>query len=356
MSDAFLALVNVSKVRYSIDVLKGVQSLLHFFGHTPVFQDLSTRLSSDLEQLSNDLDAAGLDNYNAADKPGEDHGVIAAWHLEKLLEKAAKDDKSKLLVACDYLPAIEAIAKHNSRKHKVAFDDSPLAFLLILCDTLQEWNRPRLDFATSPTQILSRMVDPGGGQDRWDGLLDKVSVEVQRDRRSPGQFKINGGGTLSFKLKFNDHIRWNAGVFNLWLDASCNLQRLDFKGLPKPFNVRISYETPLFYKAAGSPAEEQFYRLRDATHETHMTFLDRWFPHEPKKGGGVTNGAVTWQPGKSSGVVPAMETLTLDLKELSKMKPISGGMDDFRARLTKWKRYNEDREFGGDYGVPETVL
>lgn len=78
-------------VGYGIDVLKGLQSLLQFFGHAEPLHGLSDRLSADLTQLSKDLEKAGLAGYTAADKPGEDHGVIAAWHVEKLLQKIAKD-------------------------------------------------------------------------------------------------------------------------------------------------------------------------------------------------------------------------------------------------------------------------
>jgi hypothetical protein len=344
-------------VGYGIDVLKGVQTLLRFFGHTPVLVDLSERLAADVAQLSTDLEQAGLVGYRASDRPGEDHGVIAAWHLERLLGKAAKleneDIKGGPLKVSEYLPAIRAIALHNSRKHNVTFEDNPLAFLLILCDTLQEWNRPRLSFATAPTQIFSNMVGLEGRQDRWDGLLDKVCLNV-RKAKAARHFKINPThGTLRFTLKFNEQIRWNAGVFALWLDASYNLQRLDFKGLP--LNIQISYQTPLFYKTRESLPEHQFYRLRDAAHETHMTFLERWFPREQRKNA-VTNGAVTWEPAKADGINPATETLTLDLKKLSKQKPLSSSIDEFFKRLAKWKRYNEDREFGGDYAVPDTVI
>lgn len=48
---------------------------------------------------------------------------------------------------------------HNSRKHTVSFASNPLAFLLILCDSLQEWHRPQLGFATSPGLLLSWMKD-----------------------------------------------------------------------------------------------------------------------------------------------------------------------------------------------------
>jgi len=341
-------------VGYGIDVLKGLQSLLRFFGHTEPLRDLSESLSADLTQLSKDLEEAGLADYTAADKPGEDHGVIAAWHLETLLQAVGKDDKT--VICRDYWPAIRAIAKHNSRKHDVAFSEDPLAFLLILCDTIQEWNRPRFSFATSPVQILSRLMDQRATGEQWANPLNAVSLNVNRST-ARGPFKVARTGLLRFTLTFNDLIRWNAGVFTLWLDASCNLQRLKFDGLPRKFKIEIEYKTPLFQESSGALPEQQFHRLRDAANETHMTFLDRWFPQAPRpRRRGNTNGAVTWVPGQVGGTATQMESLTLHLRKLAKMKPITSSIEEFRKRLAKWKRFNEDREFGGDYGAPETVV
>lgn len=341
-------------VGYGIDVLKGLQSLLRFFGHTEPLRGLSDRLSADLKQLSKDLEKAGLADYSSADEPGEDHGVIAAWHLENLLRTVEKHDKT--VVCREYWPAIRAIARHNSRKHDVVFSQDPLAFLLILCDTIQEWNRPRFSFATSPIQILSRLLDVTVKGGEWASPLEAVCLNVKRPKaRTPSV--LDPSGILQFTLTFNDLIRWNAGVFNLWLDASCNLQRLNFKGLPSKFTIDIQYKTPLFQRSPGALFEQQFYRLRDATNETHITFLDRWFPQAPVPvGRGNTNGAVTWVPGEVGGAAMQMESLTLHVRKLSEIRPIAGSIDEFRKRLPRWRRFNEDREFEGDYGTPETVV
>jgi hypothetical protein len=47
--------------------------------------------------------------------------------------------------------------------------------------------------------------------------------------------------------------------------------------------------------------------------------------------------------------------LTLHLRELSQQRPIAAGMDEFRECLARWKRFNEDREFAGDYAAPEAI-
>ena len=115
-------------VGYGIDVLKGVRSLPGFFGNAAPLGELPEQLSKVLDRMSEELVADGLALYTAEDKPGEDHGVVAAWHLQKLLDRAAEKDGK--LQPEEYSPAIRAIALHNSRKHIVSFLDEPLGFLL----------------------------------------------------------------------------------------------------------------------------------------------------------------------------------------------------------------------------------
>lgn len=343
-------------VGYGIDVLKGVRSLLTFFENSQPLGDLPKRLTEIFNRLSKDLEAAGLPLYTGEDKPSEDHGVVAAWHLQKVLERTAEKDVK--LDREEYAPAVRAIALHNSRKHTVRFVDDPLAFLLILCDTLQEWNRPSLDFATAPSHLLSRLLEQGPDCDRFSSPLDGFRVDVSRLRKGSGFRLKDYSRPLRFTLVFNERILWNAGVFNLWLDASCNLQRLSFGGLPRAFDVEIEYHTPLFRAKSGDLNEQQLHRLRDAASETHMAFLDRWFPQQRRRPGTsreMTNGAVTWRPGETTPGGLSSEVLRLRLRRLTKMQPIAGTIGEFRLQLTRWKRHNDDREFAGDYGAPEVV-
>ena len=80
-----------------------------------------------------------------------------------------------------------------------------------------------------------------------------------------------------------------------------------------------------------------------------MNFLHDWFPRTSVEGAAdpaMTNGAVTHCPGTPGDP----EILTLDLGELSKEPArITASMDTFRKKLRKWRRYNEDRDFSGDY-------
>ncbi|MHC4497733.1 MAG: hypothetical protein ACYS21_01315 [Planctomycetota bacterium] len=98
------------------------------------------------------------------------------------------------------------------------------------------------------------------------------------------------------------------------------------------------------YKGEDGTEERQYYRLRHAMRETNMRFLGKWFPTR-KDGDRVTNGAVTYYCDEQE----RKEHLILHLRQLSRRKLITKDIDAFRERLKKWKRYNEDRDFSGDY-------
>lgn len=97
---------------------------------------------------------------------GLDHGVLAAANMtsrfknapiEKIVETSAK-----------------AIGLHNLMDEKISFKEDPLAFLLVLCDELQEWGR---EIAIFP-----------------EILIDTSSISI-------GKFHIDGG-----KLFFTDDL------------------------------------------------------------------------------------------------------------------------------------------------------
>lgn len=72
-----------------------------------------------------------------------DHGVVGAVNLLRTLgppdrlRKALPEDRP-------FIEAARAMAVHNFKKELgfIAFEESPLAFLLVLTDELQEWSRP----------------------------------------------------------------------------------------------------------------------------------------------------------------------------------------------------------------------
>lgn len=299
----------------TIDVLNGLGEMLEFYRHSHGFQLLHTGIDSLLGQLSKDLAANKFEGFTEDEEPGRDHGVVAAEHLASLVGHIAKQKPG----VHEYRAAQRAIAVHNHRAKVVDFTEEPLSFLLILCDTIQEWNRAHLRYATAAETILAKLLR-GGKLEELTGPLQSLAAELS-------------DGTLKLTLRYSEDVNVNAGVFRLWLDSTSNLQRLRPAGLP--IGVRIEFVTPRFRK--GDKTERQMDRLMDAAQETHMHFLADWFPSR-------SEGAVSY-----SDAHPDTEILALDLDKLARKPLITDTMEEFWDRLKKWKRYSEDREFSGDY-------
>ncbi len=320
-------------VGYAINVLKGTINHLTFFSSSKILKSQNENIDSQIKNLSKKIKKIDKDKYNSVDEPGGDHGIFGAVYLKDLLKKINEDGE-----AFDpeiYAAAIDAIEQHNSRKFKISFNENPIAFLLVLCDTIQEWNRTQFEYSSAPNKFYER-IHSNKRKVVFSGLIERVSVN-----------KV--GNTLNIKLFFKYDINWNSGVFNLWLDSSYNLQRLDFNNLP--INIKIEIITPVYISKTGKK-ELQIHRLRDAVSETHMEFIKNWFPKKLDAQSVVHNNAISYFFKGDEGE-RGLEHLLIDIKKLTESRKLSGSIDKFRKNITRWKNYNEDRSFLGDYGLPK---
>jgi hypothetical protein len=332
-------------VAYGIDVLKGARDLLGAFRKAPAGATLLAGIEDAFAAASHALEADGFAGFTAGKKHGEDHGVVAAHHLRNLLSRIAESDPT--VRPGDYEPVVRAIGLHNARVQRVGFFKDPLAFLLILCDTVQEWARPQLSHSIAPFVLLSALSDGSVQPPASRGALRAAKVNLEPTGAVNSLFRVVDGQPLEITLEYSEAINVNSGVFNLWLDASCNLQRLDFQGLS--VGVDLRFVTPVY---GGNPLatigpQLQLHRLRNAAREAHMAFITHWFPNvwDPARGC-LTNGAVEhW-------VVRDQEHLVLHLQALSEQRPITRDIDEIRRRLPRWRYYSQDREYLGDYVEP----
>jgi hypothetical protein len=335
-------------VGYAIEVLHAARGLLGFYRHSPALATFRDALEEAVKELSAALvKEAVVADLKGEDKPGEDHAVVGAHHLRGLLDKLGRDHQAGF-----YGPAIHAIAVHNNERLPVHFNDSPLAFLLVLCDAIQEWNRAHLRHSTAPSMLLARLL--AGDEPRPDatGPLSSVALNVERGDARPSPrpvFRLAEESCLEIELKYDQDIQTDAGVFSLWIGTTANLQRLSLGNLP--FNVRITFRTPWF-RLPGQAPRSQMHRLRDAAADTHMNFLRRWFPVEEAAAGTpvVANptGAVLYSREDDPEWGP-MDVLTLDVGALTGTKIITAPTADFYECLQSWKHFCEDRHIEGDY-------
>ena len=85
----------------------------------------------------------------------------------------------------------------------------------------------------------------------------------------------------------------NGALFNTWLDATLNFQRLKLGGLP--IDIDVTYINPYCQTTMWPRPVPQLYRLRDLTHETHLAFLAGWFPTATGTPPSAANMAITYE-------------------------------------------------------------
>lgn len=335
-------------VGYAMEIFNSVCEAMKFFKNSDGLSTFNNKLEESLDALSYKLD--GCFGFDKSDMPERDHGIIGAEHVKSLIEKIKKSKPE----VHDYSYACQAIANHNHRKNTVTFSENPMAFILVLCDTLQEWNRLSFRHSTAPSVILQRLsTSKAVDGDFLLGPLERACVNLKKGKYREDFIAQADINKLQFTLLYSDDINKESGVFNLWLDSICNLQRLHMDGLPLE-DIEIQFITPLY--ANGGKPEYQMHRLREAFIETHMNFLHDFFPDQDIENGS-TNKALTYYPDAKK--IPDVnndkinlskkEALILSLKHLSEKRRITGTMGDFRDKLKKWRKFNEDREFKGDY-------
>lgn len=327
-------------VGYGIDALKSLLDFLKFFKNAPSLEKLSVQISDLIDVISEELNNENKLEYGKIKSSAKDHGIISAHHLFALLCKISDDDPTVDLN--EYKHVINAISLHNYRKNKISFNSEPLAFLLILCDTLQEWKRMQLNYSNSPLNIISSLLGNSIHKDDLLGPFKEMYIENIKYNQKDDSFQLEKGKPLIFKLIYDEKINKNTGVFSLWLDASCNLQRLDYSDFP--FDIAIEYITPLFRK--NGKELKQLHRLRNLKNELHLGFLHNWMP-EINNNGILTNlsRAVEYKYDENI----CKERLTLNLRQLTLNKAITKDISEFYKRLPEWKHYHDDKEFVGDY-------
>jgi hypothetical protein len=103
-----------------------------------------------------------------------DHGVVAWLHLQRALEDIGYAPES-------LAPALTAILRHNLPDQIVDVKQEPITMLLMLCDHIQEWGRPRI----GPDPIAQTIVEALRFSESPD-LKQKVRVhELQIDGLDP---------------------------------------------------------------------------------------------------------------------------------------------------------------------------
>jgi hypothetical protein len=109
---------------------------------------------------------------------GKNHGVLGALMLchSMAIREGFLEQPSPLDFLKNHLPACHAISLHALESIPVNFTKHPFAYLLILCDELQDWGRP----SNRDNEVIKLRKVTINGQDI---PTIKFEIEASQERR-----------------------------------------------------------------------------------------------------------------------------------------------------------------------------
>ena len=121
-------------------------------------------------------------------------------------------------------------------------EKDPVAALLFLCDSVQEWGRSSLRFERSPSVLMSRMMEaastPAGGQ---LGPVERYGISLKQ--KSDG-WAWSTAKKLQIELDYGQEVLKECQAKFTWADITYNLQRVDYQPWGVELTVQISVPLP----------------------------------------------------------------------------------------------------------------
>jgi hypothetical protein len=230
-------------VGYAATIIRKASDKLSFMDSDPVrefLQELSSHLDSNfaslqskLEQLLQDITGEDGHSFDLLD-----HGVLSALHIQWLVRNNEEPDPDWFE---DMKTAMDASARHNIKGLPISFRTHPLAFLLILCDHLQEWDRPVImGEEINPVLAIAiagkewRPLDMGSMVE----YMTIKGVKLKIESNSP-TFELKKKDPLHFTLHFAV-ARGDYHPSLTWLQTSNDLRSI----VDSPRKIRITMSHP----------------------------------------------------------------------------------------------------------------
>ena len=211
------------------------------------FLEISPVLKGYLENLQKALKAHGATLCDEIQRwmPGHriqevDHGVVSAMFVSAL-NMASPDS-----VDSDWLdgiqPALKAIIRHNLPEASIDPLKEPLSFLLLLCDHLQEWDRPRVDRRFC-YYLTSNLLRSRGHPLSTSTLIRYMRTNLYWKQDEMKWILPPDDDDLEFDLVFKDACAENFEPAMIWCGHSFDLQKVRQDQLPR--RVRLNFVHPL---------------------------------------------------------------------------------------------------------------
>ena len=221
-------------IGYGLNLNRLILDHLSFLETCPDLKDYLQNLQKALEIHEDELIEKTQRRMPGHQIKKVDHGVISAMFVFDLYRPLSDQEDSDWLA--DIQPALKAIIRHNLPNDMVDPSEEPLSFLLLLCDHLQEWDRPRVDRRFC-YYLSSHLLRTPGHPPSTSTLIKYVKVNL---RWKQNEMKwLLPSGDLEFDFLFKDASLENFEPVMIWCSHSFDLQKVDCEKLKQ--KVRLIF-------------------------------------------------------------------------------------------------------------------
>jgi len=282
------------------------------------------------EAIISQFESVGLTIADPKARVSHDHGVVSGSHLIHTLKRTAGDET--FLKSADTRAILQAIVRHNRSCEVIGASEEPLSYMLVLCDHLQEWSRPRfqahqlaMGFLGS-TQIASRFSVRGQKAARW--LTPKAAYVGDQNAID---FR---GEDLQFTLQCEAP---RSSLFEpacLWVSMTREFERIWFKrGYP---TVELEFRHPYSETHARSlRSAYEMELLREFSRTQEGSFLSAWLGTVDRRDGGMSHSVDTPRAGAEHA---ERFSLTLGLRRKDTPRLLNAMPKNFYTQFVEWKK------------------
>ncbi|MEW6608156.1 MAG: hypothetical protein AB1414_12055 [bacterium] len=221
-------------IGYIFSIYDSAEKIGDFFENESIKKSIGI-IKEAIENAKNSIGEVVEKNLKMSIKKedGLDHGHLSAIHLQELLESSSV--KSTLVER--YQSAIDAVLTHGVKGEEISCKNFPLSFLLLLCDHLQDWGRPRLDIHKFRRSVATYLDYPQPLEIDAYRIMAYLSLNIAIDKdKETTEFESED---FEFTLVYKSSKAGNFEPVMLWIDTFFDLQRVKEMNLWKKIQFNI---------------------------------------------------------------------------------------------------------------------
>ncbi|MBI5665684.1 MAG: hypothetical protein HZC49_11470 [Nitrospirae bacterium] len=308
-------------IGYSFVLYETSAKLVDFF-ETPSLREGSAVIADAVNEakrkILEDVKNRFPDMWAGTDLPDKiNHGLVSAAHLDYILRGRPHADS----LHEKYRAAVHAIIMHDSKSSPVLCSEAPLSFLLLLCDHLQDWSRPRVDTSRMRKGVAASLDyrQPFEVDAYHNMAYLTLNLKIGTDRIRYAD------DTLKFVLVYRKPDNGNYDPVLLWLSTTYDLQRAAGSTLWEQIEFSI--------EVLNSDSQLEIDYARDfVLQEKNGNLIANWLD-------AVTGGGSFVRHGKTG----CGERLTIEISNRHAALIDDLRTDEFYSSYTRWKRKLTDR-------------